>query len=163
MRDGAIGEFSVWENLVLLDHDKVPNATRGFLQIRAIRERSKKMVADYAVKTPGVDTPVRSLSGGNIQKVIMAREMSAACGVLIVAQPTRGVDIGAAEYIHARIIAARTGGMGVLLISEDLDEVLGLSDRIAVMFEGRVVDLLERDVCTAERLGMLMAGGDPQT
>ena len=107
--------------------------------MRAIRESSQQLVTSYAVNTPGLDTSVRSLSGGNIQKMIMAREMSAGSAVLVVSQPTRGVDIGAAEYIHARLLDARTAGVGVLLISEDLDEVLGMSDRIGVMFEGRLV------------------------
>jgi simple sugar transport system ATP-binding protein len=158
MREGAIGDFSVWENLILLNHAEPPNASRGFLQMRAIRERAQKLVSSYVVKTPSLDTPVRSLSGGNIQKMIMAREMSAAAAVLVVSQPTRGVDIGAAEYIHARLIDARGAGVGILLISGDLDEVLGMSDRIGVMFEGRLVAMLDRGDCTPERLGLLMAG-----
>jgi ABC-type uncharacterized transport system ATPase subunit len=158
MREGAIGDFSVWENLILLNHTGSPNASRGFLQMRAIREQAQKLVSSYVVKTPSLDTPVRSLSGGNIQKMIMAREMSAAAAVLVVSQPTRGVDIGAAEYIHARLIDARAAGVGILLISGDLEEVLGMSDRIGVMFEGRLVAMLERNDCTAERLGLLMAG-----
>ncbi len=158
MREGAIGDFTVWENLILLNHADSGNASRGFLQMRAIREQGEKLMSSYAVKTPSLDTPVRSLSGGNIQKMIMAREMSAAAAVLVVSQPTRGVDIGAAEYIHARLVDARTAGVGILLISGDLDEVLGMSDRIGVMFEGRLVAMLERSECTAERLGLLMAG-----
>ncbi|MEO8268045.1 MAG: ABC transporter ATP-binding protein [Ilumatobacteraceae bacterium] len=159
MRDGAIGTFSVWENLILLNHAESPNASRWFLQMRAIRDRAQKLVSSYTVKTPSLDTPARSLSGGNIQKMIMAREMSAATALLVVSQPTRGVDIGAAEYIHARLLAACTAGVGVLLISEDLEEVLGMSDRIGVMFEGRLVAMLDRSDCTPERLGLLMAGG----
>ncbi len=158
MREGAIADFSVWENLILLNHAEEPNASRGFLQMRAIRERAQTLVSSYTVKTPGLDTPVRSLSGGNIQKMIMAREMSAAAAVLVVSQPTRGVDIGAAEYIHARLVDARTAGVGILLISGELEEVLGMSDRIGVMFEGRLVAMLERSECTQERLGLLMAG-----
>ncbi len=158
MLDGAIGDFTVWENLILLNHAESPNASHGFLQMRAIRESSQQLVTSYAVNTPGLDTSVRSLSGGNIQKMIMAREMSAGSAVLVVSQPTRGVDIGAAEYIHARLLDARTAGVGVLLISEDLDEVLGMSDRIGVMFEGRLVAMLERSDWTPERLGLLMAG-----
>jgi ABC-type uncharacterized transport system ATPase subunit len=158
MREGAIGDFSVWENLILLNHGEPSSASRGFLQMRAIRKQAQNLVSSYAVKTPSLDTPARSLSGGNIQKMIMAREMSAAAAVLVVAQPTRGVDIGAAEYIHARLVDARAAGVGILLISGDLEEVLGMSDRIGVMFEGRLVAMLERSDCTAERLGLLMAG-----
>ena len=103
------------------------NASRGFLLMRAIRERAQKLVSSYVVKTPSLDTPARSLSGGNIQKMIMAREMSAAAPVLVVAQPTRGVDIGAAEYIHARLVDARAtgnmqlkiGSMPILLVDID--------------------------------------------
>ena len=122
----------------------------------------RQLVREFAVRTPGLDTPTRTLSGGNIQKLIMAREVSSAQRVLVASQPTRGVDIGAAEYIHARLMAARDAGLAVLVISEDLDEVLALSDRVAVMFAGRIVGTLDRPDCTTRRLGMMMAGaGDP--
>ena len=158
MRDGAIAEFSVWENLLLVGHSLEPYSRRGVLRMGAIRRHAREMVADFSVRTPTIDTRTGSLSGGNIQKVIMAREITSADGVLVVSQPTRGVDIGAAEYIHARLMAARDAGMAVLVISEDLDEVLALSDRVAVMFEGRVVGLLDRTDCRASELGLLMAG-----
>jgi simple sugar transport system ATP-binding protein len=162
MRDGAIGTFAVWENLLLLDHGRPPYARRGLLRRTAIRRHSRQLVADFAVRTPGLDTPTRQLSGGNIQKLIMAREMSSARTVLVASQPTRGVDIGAAEYIHSRLMVARDAGLAVLVISEDLDEVLALSDRVAVMFAGRVAGVLDRTECTTSRLGMMMAGaGDP--
>jgi simple sugar transport system ATP-binding protein len=162
MRDGAIGTFAVWENLMLLDHGRPPYARRGMLRRSAIRRHSRQLVADFAVRTPGLDTPTRQLSGGNIQKLIMAREMSSARTVLVASQPTRGVDIGAAEYIHSRLMAARDAGLAVLVISEDLDEVLALSDRVAVMFAGRIAGVLDRTECTTGRLGMMMAGaGDP--
>ena len=129
----------------------------------AVRSHAKQLVDDFAVRTPTLDTRTASLSGGNIQKLIMAREMSAimlrGAGVLVVSQPTRGVDIGAAEYIHARLIAARDAGLAVLVISEDLDEVLALSDRVGVMLNGRLVSVLDRAECTLERLGLLMTGG----
>lgn len=159
MRDGAIATFSVWENLLLLDHGRQPFATRGMLHMGAIRDHARQLVTDFAVRTPGIETRTSSLSGGNIQKVILAREMSAAGGVLIAAQPTRGVDIGAAEYIHDRLMTARHAGTAVLIISEDLDEVLALSDRIAVMLEGRIMAVLDRADCTLERIGLLMTGG----
>jgi general nucleoside transport system ATP-binding protein len=162
MRDGAIGSFAVWENLLLLDHGRAPYATRGLLRRAAIRRHADRLVREFAVRTPGLDTATRTLSGGNIQKLIMARELSSAERVLIASQPTRGVDIGAAEYIHARLMAARDVGLAVLVISEDLDEVLALSDRVAVMFAGRIVGTLGRSECTTSRLGMMMAGaGDP--
>jgi general nucleoside transport system ATP-binding protein len=162
MRDGAIGTFAVWENLLLLDHGHPPYARRGMLRRGAIRRHARRLVAEFAVRTPGLDTPTRQLSGGNIQKLIMAREMSSAQRLLVASQPTRGVDIGAAEYIHARLMAARDAGLAVLMISEDLDEVLALSDRVAVMFAGKLVGVLDRHDCTTTRLGMMMAGaGDP--
>lgn len=110
------------------------------------------------VKTPTIDTPVKSLSGGNIQKLIMARELARNPRVLIAAQPTRGVDIGATEYIHQRLLDQRNQGTATLLISEDLDEALALADRIAVIYEGRIMDIVERDATSAEELGLLMAG-----
>jgi ABC-type uncharacterized transport system ATPase subunit len=162
MRDGAIGSFTVWENLMLLDHGRPPFARRGLLRRAAIRQHADQLVREFAVRTPGLDTPTRTLSGGNIQKLIMAREVSSAHRVLLASQPTRGVDIGAAEYIHARLMAARDAGLAVLLISEDLDEVLAVSDRVAVMFAGQIVGTLDGLDCTTSRLGMMMAGaGDP--
>ena len=159
MRDGAIGEFTVAENMVLLSHGQPPFAERGLLKMQTIREHCETAVADYDVKTPSVDTPTSSLSGGNIQKVIMARELGGDPSVLIAAQPTRGVDIGAAEYIHERLVEQRAKGTAIVVISEDLDEVLGLADRVAVMYDGQVVAVLDRDECTVEQLGLLMAGG----
>ncbi len=158
MRDGAVGEFTVSENLMLIDHDSQRFSSRGFLKLRAIRERARDLVERFAVKTPSIDTSTRSLSGGNIQKLILARELSSEPAVLVVAQPTRGVDIGAAEYIHERLVAARSTGAAILVISEDLDEVLALSDRVAVMFEGQIADVVDRDEATVEQLGLLMAG-----
>ena len=162
MRDGAIASFAVWENLMLLDHGRRPFARRGMLRRGAIRQHAERLVGEFAVRTPGLDTPTRNLSGGNIQKLIMAREVTSARRVLLASQPTRGVDIGAAEYIHARLMAARDAGLAVLVISEDLDEVLALSDRVAVMLAGQIVGTLDRPACTTRRLGMMMAGaGDP--
>ena len=134
-------------------------ASAGLLHMRAIRRHSRALVADYDVRTPGLDARTSTLSGGNIQKLIMARELESSQGVFVVSQPTRGVDIGAAEYIHARLMAARDAGLALLLISEDLDEVLALSDRVGVMFEGRMVSLLDRSECTLETVGLLMTGG----
>jgi len=158
MRDGAIREFSVEENIFLHDHAE-PQYTRGiFLDFSRMAAHAKDLVKEFAVKTPSLDTPLKNLSGGNIQKLIMARELSRQPGVLIAAQPTRGVDIGATEYIHQRLLAQREAGTAVLLISEDLDEVLALSDRIAVMYEGRIMDIVPREAAAPEKLGLLMAG-----
>ncbi len=161
MLHGAVAQFSVSENLMLLNHDSREFSRWGFLKVASLRERAGRLVERYDVKTPSIDTATSALSGGNIQKLIMARELSAEPAVLIAAQPTRGVDIGAAEYIHERLIAQREQGTAVLVVSEDLDEVLALADRVAVMFEGRIVAVIDREDCTVEDLGLLMAGAQP--
>ncbi len=129
-----------------------------FLNFGAIASRSRDLVRDFNIRTPSIDTSTRSLSGGNIQKLILARELSRDPKVLVAAQPTRGVDIGATEYIHQRLLDQRARGTATLLISEDLDEILNLADRIAVIYEGRIMDIVPRAQATAERLGLLMAG-----
>ncbi len=158
MRDGAIRDFSVQENLFLHDHS-APGFTRGIMMnLRAMAVRARELVTRFNVKTPGLETPLKNLSGGNIQKLILARELSRKPGVLIAAQPTRGVDIGATEYIHQRLVEQRDAGTAILLISEDLDEVLGLSERIAVMYEGQVVGVVPPDT-PVETIGLMMTGG----
>ena len=160
MRDGVVAEFSVAENLILVDHDRPPFCRRGLLRLGAIADHCRDLVERFMVKTPTLDTPAGNLSGGNIQKLILARELSSEPGVLLASQPTRGVDIGAAEYIHRRLIEERGRGAAVLVISEDLDEVLALSDRIAVMSEGRILAVMDRDEATIQRVGLLMAGSE---
>jgi simple sugar transport system ATP-binding protein len=158
MRDGAIRDFSVQENVFLHEHAS-PKYTHGiFLNFRKMAAHASDLVNEYAVKTPRLDTPIKTLSGGNIQKLIMARELSRRPKVLIAAQPTRGVDIGATEYIHQRLLEQRDTGTAILLISEDLDEVRALSDRIAVMYEGGIIGIVERDQATVEQIGLMMAG-----
>jgi simple sugar transport system ATP-binding protein len=158
MRDGAIREFSVQENLFLRDH-AAREFTKGiFLDFAKMSARTKEVIKAYSVKTPGIDTPIKNLSGGNIQKLIMARELSRHPKVLIAAQPTRGVDIGATEYIHQRLLEQRASGTAILLISEDLDETRTLSDRIAVMYEGQIVGVVKRDQASVEQIGLMMAG-----
>jgi simple sugar transport system ATP-binding protein len=157
MRDGAIREFSVEENVFLRDHSS-PKFTRGISESRDDAHATSVDQAICNVKTPRLDTPIKNLSGGNIQKLIMARELSRQPKALIAAQPTRGVDIGASEYIRQRLLEQRENGVAILLISEDLDEILELSDRIAVMFEGRIVGIVNRGEATPEELGLLMAG-----
>ncbi len=158
MKEGVVAEFTVAENVILVDHDRPPLSRRGFLDFKAINDRCQDLVDRFTVKTPTLDTPTSNLSGGNIQKLIIAREISSEPDVLIAAQPTRGVDIGAAEYIHERLMDQRRNGVAILLISEDLDEVMGLSDRIAVMFEGEIMAIVDAADATVERLGLLMAG-----
>lgn len=158
MRDGAIRDFSVEENIFLHEHAS-PQYTRGiFLNLPKMAARAQELVDLFAIKTPSLDTPIKNLSGGNIQKLILARELSRRPKILIAAQPTRGVDIGATEYIHKRLLEQRQLGTAILLISEDLDEIRALSDRIAVMYEGRIMGILERSKATVEQIGLMMAG-----
>ena len=158
MHDGVVQQFSVAENLILQDHTRPPFSKRTFLNFKAIAKVSRDLVSDFRIKTPSIETPIKSLSGGNIQKVVMARELARDPDVLVAAQPTRGVDIGATEYIHERLLAQRASGTATILISEDLDEVLALSDRIAVLYEGRIMGIVNRDDTSAEELGLMMAG-----
>ena len=158
MKDGMIQEFSVAENVILRDHHKEPFSNSGFLILRIIAEYADKLIKRFQVKTPSRETPAKSLSGGNIQKVVLARELSRRPRVLVAAQPTRGLDIGATEYVHARLLEQRREGTAILLISEDLDEILALSDRIAVIYEGQIMGVVDCEDATPEQLGLLMAG-----
>lgn len=158
MRDGVVPDFSVAENLMLVDSGAPAYCRSGFLRSRAIRKHCRDLVERFSVKTPGLDTPARNLSGGNIQKLIMARELSGSPRVLLVAQPTRGIDVGSARYIHERIVEQRDAGTAVLIISEDLDEVMSISDRILVMYEGRIIGSADPRTSTREAIGLMMAG-----
>jgi general nucleoside transport system ATP-binding protein len=158
MRDGVVGDFSVGENLLLIDNAAPQFSRLGFLRRGAIQRHCDRLVGEFDVKTPSLDTPARNLSGGNIQKLILARELSAQPRVLLAAQPTRGVDVGAAAYIHERLIEQRNAGTAILVVSEDLDEILSLSDRILVMYEGEVISEVEPGTSTREALGLMMAG-----
>lgn len=157
-RDGVVKELTVEENLMLEEHGRSPFCRGIFLDFAKIGEHTSKLIADFEIKTPSRQTPLRNLSGGNIQKLILARQLSRQPGVLVASQPTRGVDIGSTEYIHRRLISQRAEGTATLLISEDLDEVLNLSDRIAVMYEGRIIGVVDRQEATVEDLGLMMAG-----
>lgn len=156
--DGVVKDLTVEENLMLEEHARHPFSRGIFLNFPKIAQHVNHLIKDFEIKTPSRTTPLRNLSGGNVQKLIMARELSRRPSVLIAAQPTRGVDIGSTEYIHQRLIAQRKEGTATLLISEDLDEVRNLSDRIAVIFGGRIMGILDREEATIERLGLLMAG-----
>ena len=162
MRDGMIKNFSIAENMVLREHHKQPYSRSGFLNLRDISTHSDELIKKFRVKTPSHDTLAKNLSGGNIQKVVLARELSRHPRVIIAAQPTRGLDIGATEYVREQLLEQRRKGVAVMLISEDLDEILALSDRIAVLYEGQVMDILPRENATPEKLGLLMAGVHPE-
>lgn len=158
MLDGVIKDFSVAENLILRDHTRSPYSQGIFLQFKAIAQQAIELIQRFTIKTPSQETPVKNLSGGNIQKVVLAREQTRGPRVLIAAQPTRGVDIGATEYIHNQLLQQRAEGLATLLISEDLDEIRALSDRIVVMFGGEIMGIVDNDQTTTEELGLMMAG-----
>ncbi|MGZ9235807.1 MAG: hypothetical protein ACXW4E_09805, partial [Anaerolineales bacterium] len=162
MRDGMIKNFSVAENMILREHHKQPFSRSGFLNLRDISSHSDELIKKFRVKTPSHDTLAKNLSGGNIQKVVIAREFSRAPRVIVAAQPTRGLDIGATEYVREQLLEQRRKGVAVMLISEDLDEILALSDRIAVIYEGQIMDIVPRENATPEKLGLLMAGVHPE-
>jgi general nucleoside transport system ATP-binding protein len=156
---GLVRPFTAAWNAVLGDHHRAPYADRlGLLDLDAVDTHARDIIERYDVRPRSTTVLASSYSGGNAQKLIMARELERSPRVLVAAQPTRGVDIGAIEFIHRRIVAARDAGLAVLLVSADLNEVMSLSDRILVMFEGRVMGELDQADATAERLGLLMAG-----
>jgi len=158
-KHGLVPSFSIRDNLVLCTYHDEPFARGWELDRERIAREAASLVREYDIRPPDVETPAGVLSGGNQQKVVVARELGRAAKLLIVNQPTRGLDIGSVEFIHARIVAARDRGAAVLLISADLDEVLSLSDRIGVMYRGRVVRTLMASEATREQLGLLIAGG----
>ena len=158
MRDGVVPAFTVAQNLLLVENRNRSYSRLGFLRTRAIRRHCQELISAFDVRTPSLDTPARNLSGGNIQKLIMARELSGIPRVLLVAQPTRGIDVGATRYIHERLVVQRDNGTAVLIISEDLDEIMTICDRVLVMYEGTIIGSADPRVNTREEIGMLMAG-----
>jgi general nucleoside transport system ATP-binding protein len=155
---GVAPSLSVAANTVLKSY-RSRQASRGpILRTGAIRAGAVALIKRYDVRTPGPDTPARDLSGGNLQKVVLGREFESDPAVLIAAAPTRGLDVGAIETVHAFLREATTRGIAILLISEDLDEVRALSDRIAVMYEGRIVGVVDAETTAVEELGLMMAG-----
>ena len=160
-RDGLVGVYSIADNLVLTDYNKAPFAARGVRKFDAVEEQATELVERYDVRTPSIETPVKSLSGGNKQKVIVARELSHGNQLVVASQPTRGVDVGSIEFIHNQLIEARDGGAAVLLVSAELDEIFSLSDRIAVIYEGSIVAIVDPETTTREEIGLLMAGATP--
>ncbi len=157
-RDGLIGAMTVAENYILDTYHREPYSSGGRLNRPAIEERATVAVKDYDVRTPSIQTYAGSLSGGNQQKVVVAREFSRPVKLVIAAQPTRGLDVGSIEYIHKRMVEQRDQGAAVLIVSTELDEVLAVGDRIAVMQGGEVVGILEGEEATYEKVGMLMGG-----
>lgn len=155
---GLVLDYSIGENMVLQTYYKKPYSKTKVLHFKQIYEKARSLIAEYDVRTPNEFTKARALSGGNQQKAIIGREIDRSPDLLIAAQPTRGLDVGAIEFIHKRLIEERDKGKAVLLVSFELDEILDLSDRIAVMFDGKIVADLKPEAATEQELGLLMAG-----
>jgi simple sugar transport system ATP-binding protein len=158
-RHGLILDFRLEENFVVHNYLRSPYAHAGILDSRAIRENADRLITEFDVRCgQGGATPTRSMSGGNQQKAIVAREIDRSPGALVVSQPTRGLDVGAIEYIHKRLVAERDNGKAILLVSLELDEILDVSDRIAVIYGGEIVGLLDAKDTDENELGLLMSG-----
>jgi simple sugar transport system ATP-binding protein len=145
------------DNLVLDMYADPPYAGRASRNLGAVRENAKRRIQEFDIRAGAIDDPVSSLSGGNQQKVVLARELGRPIKLLVAAQPTRGLDVGSIEYVHKRIVAERDQGTAVLIVSSELDEVLALGDRIAVIYRGRVMGVVDSSV-GRERIGLMMAG-----
>ncbi|GAB3804034.1 ABC transporter ATP-binding protein [Humibacter antri] len=158
--DGLVGEFSIAENLMLDRSDHRPFVKAGTLQLSYLRDFAAAKIREFDVRAQGVNTPVGRLSGGNQQKVVLARELSRDLKLFVAAQPTRGLDVGSIEFIHERIVATRDAGVPVVVVSTELDEVAALADRIAVMYRGVIVGIVPGDTAR-EALGLMMAGELP--
>jgi ABC-type uncharacterized transport system ATPase subunit len=158
-RYGLVLSYPVDDNLVLTDYHRAPYSRFGILNERAIDERASELIPAYDIRTPSAVVSAATLSGGNQQKVIVAREFSREISLLVADQPTRGLDVGSIEFIHKQIIAKRDAGVAVLLVSAELDEILELSDRIAVMYRGQLVATVDAAGAEKERIGLMMATG----
>ncbi len=157
-KHGLVLSFPVRDNLVLCTYYRAPFANGPEINYPVVEKQATELVKTFDIRTPSIMTKADSLSGGNQQKVIVARELSRPVKLLIASQPTRGLDVGSIEFIHHRIVEARDAGAAVLLISAELDEIMSLSDRIAVMYKGQVLDILDAKEAIREQIGLLMAG-----
>jgi len=158
LHTGLILEYPIAENLVLDRWYAEPYSGKLFLREHEMKEFAEKIISDFDIKITGLNAPVRSMSGGNLQKIVLGRELSRNPKVLVVHNPTRGLDIGATEYIHKQLIRQRDNGVGVLLLSLDLDEILSISNRIGVIYEGKIVTIVEREKADVDQIGLLMGG-----
>jgi simple sugar transport system ATP-binding protein len=155
--DGLIGSFSIAENLILNSHDIEPFAKLGQLSKSAIADNATERIKEFDIRTQSIEDSASSLSGGNKQKVVLARELSRDVKIVVASQPTRGLDVGSIEFVHERLLAERASGRAILLISTELDEVIALADRIAVIYRGEILGIVDPSV-TREKLGLMMAG-----
>ena len=159
-RDGLVGSFSIAENLILDVFDEAPYSHRGALDWDRIHASAEERMTEFDIRASSIHTAAATLSGGNQQKVIVARELSRDIRLIIVAQPTRGLDVASIEYVHRRLVEARDGGAAVLLISAELDEAMQLADRIVVMYRGKLVGPYDQTEVSRDQVGLLMAGAD---
>jgi simple sugar transport system ATP-binding protein len=159
-RFGLVLTYPIEDNLILTSYHEAPYARRGIRNDRAIDRTAQELIPQYDIRTPSAMTRASNLSGGNQQKVVVAREFSGTISLLVIDQPTRGLDVGSIEFIHKQVIAKRDAGVAVLLVSAELDEVLELSDRIGVMFRGRMVATFDAAEAEKERIGLIMARGE---
>ncbi|MBS4194046.1 ABC transporter ATP-binding protein [Lederbergia citri] len=157
-KHGLVLDYSIGENMVLQTYYQKPFSKYGVLDFKEIYKKANTLISEYDVRTPSAFTHARALSGGNQQKAIIGREVDRDPDLLIAAQPTRGLDVGAIEFIHKRLIEQRDSGKAVLLVSFELDEILNVSDRIAVIFEGNIIKIVNADETNEQELGLLMAG-----
>jgi ABC-type uncharacterized transport system ATPase subunit len=157
-RDGLVKDFTVFENIALTGYYTEPFSTGPVMHWGTVEREARRLVDEFDIRTPSIGTAMGTLSGGNQQKVIVAREISHDVKLAIASQPTRGVDVGSIEYIHERIVGLRDRGVGVLVVSTELDEVMALADRILVMFGGRIVADLDRAETDVNEIGLFMAG-----
>ncbi len=156
--EGLIPEFSIKENLIL-GQQRSKSFRKGlFLDTKAMEENAEKCVSDFEIATPSINHITKVLSGGNLQKVILAREFQISSEVLLANQPTRGLDVGVIEYVHKRLLEKRKDGVGIILVSEDLDEIMSLADRIAVICDGEIVNIFNTKEAEIEDIGVSMAG-----
>jgi simple sugar transport system ATP-binding protein len=161
LHTGLSPSASIEENLVLKSYRRPPISAGPFVRRRAVRRNAETLIERFGVKTTGPTVSTRLLSGGNVQKVLLAREFSAAPKVLVAASPTRGLDVGAIETVRGLLLDASRSGTAVLLITEELDEALALADRVAVIYEGRIVGVVDRASADLTEIGLLMGGGRP--
>jgi ABC-type uncharacterized transport system ATPase subunit len=155
---GLLMDLSVEENLILESHSSADFQSYGLIKSKKIQQFSEELIEKYRIMTAGRDAVTKSLSGGNLQKVMLARELAGKPALIIASQPTRGLDVGAMEYIHRRLLQERERGAAILLISEDLDEIFGLSDRIVVIFEGEIMGEAAGAIASREQVGLWMSG-----
>ncbi len=155
---GLVPNMAIMENTILKSYRDRSVCPGYWLDHKAIRQRAEQLVTAFGVKTATLDSPVRLMSGGNLQKLLLAREVSAGPGLIIAVYPVRGLDVAATETIHQLLVEQRNQGIGILLVSEDLDEIFKLADRVAVMFAGQIMGILPIDQANLDEVGLMMAG-----